>query len=275
MSYEAIRWALTQQVPKSSAKFVLVAMANCVNGEGAEMLCWPSVKHLSEATSQDRKTVMDALQRLREWGFISDTGERKGITAQVPVYALKSPESGTVSATKEPPSKPVDTEQNSTENGTGTENGTVPDFPSNSTVFPAKQSQISLETVPKTGHGTSKEPVKNQEGTSKKRGGFDASSIGLPDWLEQDDWSRWCKDRKQRGKGITEDAARLQIKKLGDYRSDGFTPAEVIENSIANGYQGLFPPKRSAAKPVKTGSRYAGFREMDYSEGLTDGIPDA
>jgi hypothetical protein len=268
-----MRWAMSQPVEKSSAKFLLVAMADCVNGEGAEMLCWPSVKYLSDATCQDRKTVMDGLRRLRDTGFVKDTGNRKGITGQVAVYLLKSPENGTVKPSTEPVKKPESDASNSTEIGTGTENGTVPNFPPNSTEIPSQQYQISLVTVPKTGHGTKKEPVKNQEGTRKKSGGFDASLIDLPEWLDRADWTRWVSDRKTRGKAITEEAAKLQLQNLGNYRKDGFTPKEVIEHSIASTYTGLFPPSRKG-KP-KTPSRHSGFRDFDYEEGLTDGTPDA
>lgn len=152
------------------------------------MLCFPSVQALSSTTEQDRKTVMDNLQRLREMGFIEDTGARRGITGQVPVYRLKSPESGAVKTGQPPPSySPNSTEipsPNSTENGTGTKNGTVPVFPPNSTVFPIEQYRFSHETVPKTGHGTRKEQGIEQ-GRNKEKS-VCASMPGVPDQLFSD-----------------------------------------------------------------------------------------
>lgn len=47
MSYEAVSWAMAQNVGKSSTKFVLVAMAEHVNGKDTDMLCFPSVQALS------------------------------------------------------------------------------------------------------------------------------------------------------------------------------------------------------------------------------------
>lgn len=267
MSFDAIRWALAQPVEKSSAKFLLVAMASCVNGDGSEMLCWPSVQHLADTTGQDRKTVIDGLRRLREAGFATDTGARKGVTGQVAVYRLNSPKTGTVSPASSTPPQAADTDSNSTENGTGTENGTVPKTDTNSTAFPYQESQISLETVPKTGHGTSKEPVMKKEGTRKRVSGFDASTIVLPDWLDRSDWCRWCKDRKTRNKRITEDAAKLQLSKLAEYRVEGHSPTSVIDHSIASGYTGLFPPKR-ASSPATT--KHAGFSGKNYREGVSE-----
>jgi hypothetical protein len=264
VSFAAIRWALDQPVDKASAKFVLVAMASCVNSEGGAMVCWPSVQHLADMTSQDRKTVIDGMRRLREAGFIEDTKERRGATGQVVVYLLKSPAIGTVTKTPAPVVDAPPTTPNSTENGTGTENGTVPLLDGNSTAFPYEESRFSLETVPKTGHGIKKESVKNKERTKKKKG-FDASLIDLPEWLESEDWAMWCRDRSTRGKGISEDAARLQIKSLDKYRAAGFTPREVIEHTIASSYTGLYPPKRAAAPST---GKHSGFAEKNYREGV-------
>lgn len=132
MSVEAISWALAQPVERSSAKFVLVAMANCA---GAEMTCWPSMAYLSEATSQDRKTVLENVKRLIEAGYIEPTEGRAGRTGQVVVYRLTTP-------------------GKESQKRTSTENGPVPKTDTKSPVFPAKESRFSVETVPKTGHGT-------------------------------------------------------------------------------------------------------------------------
>ncbi len=86
MSVEAITWALRQDIPRSSAKFVLVVLANCASGD--TFVAWPSAAYLSDATSQDRKTVLANLKKLAASGFIEDTGKRKGVTRQVPVYRL-------------------------------------------------------------------------------------------------------------------------------------------------------------------------------------------
>lgn len=146
MSNEAINWAFAQPIKHSTAKFVLVAMAN--HASDGDWLAWPSVVSLTEATGQDRKTVLENLKRLTAMGHISDTGARKGSTKQVPVYRLN----------RDP--KPVEQSQKRDDS----ENGTVPKFPDNSTVFPKEQSQNSVETVPKTGHGT----IRNHQGTIKE-----------------------------------------------------------------------------------------------------------
>ena len=178
MSNEAINWAFAQPIKHSTAKFVLVAMANHA-GDG-DWLAWPSVVSLTEATGQDRKTVLENLKRLTAMGYISDTGSRKGATKQVPVYRLnRNPE-------------PIEQSQKRDES----ENGTVPKFPDNSTDFPHKESQNSVETVPKTGHGTIKEPSTEPSGNHQVvlRKSPDVTGSRLPaDWMPTPADIEFCK----------------------------------------------------------------------------------
>jgi hypothetical protein len=92
-------------------------------------------------------------------------------------------------------------------------------------------------------------------GTARKRAAsFDPCAIDLPQWLEREAWVRWCKDRATRRKAITEDAARLQLKKLGEYVQAG-TPAEkAIDHAIESGHQGFYLPLTSR---TTTGNRPA------------------
>lgn len=246
MSVEAITWALSQPVKHSSAKFVLTVMANYAD---ADFVCWPSAALLSEQTAQDRKTVLENMRRLRDLGYLEDTGERKGTTKQVVVYRLKKPESGTV-ITSPTPASPA---SNDTENGTLPPGQQVPNSPSKSPVFPDKQSQISLETVPifpgnspengtrnrKEPSGTVKEPVKRQARAQ--------TMPILPDppaWVPRDLWDAWLEVRKKKRAWPTVRAVQLTIEELTKWRAQGHNITEIIENSIKRGYTGLFEPKQ-------------------------------
>jgi hypothetical protein len=87
VSVGAITWALAQPVDRSSAKFVLVVLANYAN---ADMCAWPSIAAICDATCQNRKTVMDGLRRLVSAGLIVQTGESAGRTGRVSVYQLNA-----------------------------------------------------------------------------------------------------------------------------------------------------------------------------------------
>lgn len=174
MSVEAISWALSQPVERSSAKFVLVAMANCA---GPDFQCWPSMGYLTEATSQDRKTVLENVKRLIEAGYIAATDGRKGKTNQVVVYQLHTP-------------------SEDTKKRNSPKNGTVPKTEAKSPVFPAKESRFSVETVPKTGHGTIKETSIEPSGKQRQPARKRADSLPCPDGVTDDTWADWLLLRK-------------------------------------------------------------------------------
>jgi hypothetical protein len=102
--------------------------------------------------------------------------------------------------------------------------------------------------------------------TPKRAASFDPSSVELPECVSAEDWARWCADRSKRRKPVTPEAAKLQLAKLVAFMADGHLPKDVIDNSIANGYQGLFAPK--AAPNVNGG--HTGFAKKDYRKGVND-----
>lgn len=129
---------------------------------------------------------------------------------------------------------------------------------------------------PLNGCATNQEPrTKNQEPdkepppTPRKRGnGFDAAAIELPDWLDREDWQGWVADRKARKKPVTQEAAKLQLKQLADLRAEGHQPSAVIANSIASGYQGLYPPRTQTRTKSNGGTAHGNFSQQDYHAGV-------
>lgn len=202
MSFNAITWALSSPIQHSSTKFVLVALANCADEQGN---CWPSIASLSDATAQDRKTVIANIKRLIESGWIEDTGQRKGTTGQIAVYRLNRTKNGTVKEAQK---------------RNHPENGTVPVFPDNSTVFPVKESRFSVETVPKTGHGTYQEPIKEpvKETKTRKRAVVDwvteLASRGV-DPVVADSWLQVRKDKRAAVTVVAVDGMEREAAKAG------------------------------------------------------------
>lgn len=222
MSVEAVTWALGQPITHSSAKFVLVVLANCASAD--TMMAFPSSTYLSSATGQDRKTVLANLVRLREWGLIEDTGHRRGETKQIVVYRLmvdgdlfsNTPKSGTVPKTE------LSQKRNSSENG-GKESR-----------FSAKQSQK---------RDTERSEPKGNRQIEIARALKDAK---IPD----DVWREWSAYRSS-VKGWTSKARELSLCTLRELVAEGHDPRKVVEQSIECGWSGLFAPRAKSVPNAK------------------------
>jgi hypothetical protein len=90
----------------------------------------------------------------------------------------------------------------------------------------------------------------------KRPSAFDSSSMELAAWLPKGSWLEWCQHRKEIKKPLTPQAAKKSIESLDRCRQAGFPPKAVIDHSIANSYQGLFPPKDNSARAKAPASTY-------------------
>jgi hypothetical protein len=267
VSFNAIRWAFAQPIPKASTKFVLIAMANCVNEGGKEWLTWPSYRHLSERTSLDAKTVEAGVSRLKELGYLIDTGRRAGGTGKVVVYKLNTPENGVVITDPEGEGGSLPQHANGPESGVIKSEANGPEFPGNPPKFPAQSPQISGVTTPKTGDVTSKGTSKR----TKKESG--ESALTRPADVSEQVWKDWTALRTKKRAGVNATT-------LDGARSEAALAGVTLERFLAiwcmRGSQGL---EASWLKPSERGGkstgRHAGFKNIDYTEGVTDGIPDA
>ncbi|WP_155808230.1 hypothetical protein [Bordetella petrii] len=88
MSIEATKWARLADVEKSSSKLVLLNLAMLVHYKAEDWTVFASIDYLANVTHLNRKTVIEALGRLRELGAIQDTGRRAGDNRSSIVYRL-------------------------------------------------------------------------------------------------------------------------------------------------------------------------------------------
>lgn len=101
---------------------------------------------------------------------------------------------------------------------------------------------------------------------------FDASAVQLPDWLSAEIWSSWVAYRRDLKKPIKSQQTVTQaINLLDRCRLNGYSPDEIINQSIANGWQGLFEPKGSRPQRRQESRVTERFADKDY--GKTE-IPD-
>ncbi|MBS2822772.1 replication protein [Klebsiella pneumoniae] len=96
---------------------------------------------------------------------------------------------------------------------------------------------------------------------------FDALAVQLPDWLSAEIWSSWVAYRRDLKKPIRSQQTVTQaINLLDRCRLNGYSPEEIINQSIANGWQGLFEPKGAKPQPrqqVRVAENFAG---KDYGQ---------
>lgn len=94
----------------------------------------------------------------------------------------------------------------------------------------------------------------NKPPKSPRAGSFDAASVQLPDWLSAVTWSSWVEYRRDLKKPIKSQQTVTQaINLLDRCRLNGYAPEEIINRSIANGWQGLFEPDGQAKRSRDAG----------------------
>ncbi len=89
---------------------------------------------------------------------------------------------------------------------------------------------------------------------SEKNSRLQSQGQELPEWLDKEAWNEWVAFRKEQRKKLTPMSIKKQIKFLEKHKADH---AAIIEQSIKNGWTGLFELKRG---------RNALDTECDYSE---------
>lgn len=98
------------------------------------------------------------------------------------------------------------------------------------------------------------------KGIGKEKDGNISNDINpltpLPDWMPLDAWDGFC---SMRGKTFTPHAQQLAIKTLDGFRNAGFNPREVLEQSIMNGWKGLFEPKPKGNRNENARTNYGRY----------------
>lgn len=99
---------------------------------------------------------------------------------------------------------------------------------------------------------------------------FDPLSVELPEWLSAETWSSWVAYRKEIGKSIKSmQSVTLAINVLSRSREKGYAPEEIINQSIASSWQGIFEPKQPKGQQQFRSQQRAmpeSFATKDYGQ---------
>ena len=188
-----------------------------------------SIKHASEAVNNLAGRNILTLRRIGQTRYI-------GINTGLDKWAVKK--SVLLSATPE----------------NGKSKKRCETLPENRHNPPRNQGELS----PKTGNTKDIIPETDKNITSPEPSGgkatqFDPLSIPVPEWLNRQAWQEWIQYRQEAKKPVRTELTVTKIfNLLKECLDEGHDPAEVINASIANGYQGLFKPKFPVRKPQPT-----------------------
>lgn len=118
----------------------------------------------------------------------------------------------------------------------------------------------------KTKENINKPPISPKKNSHK----FDPLETELPDWLSAETWLSWVTYRKEIGKSIKSKQSVTQaINVLSRSLEKGYTPEEIINQSIASGWQGIFEPKTPKGKSQQRPQQRAmqeNFATKDYGQ---------
>lgn len=203
------------------------------NGDG----CYPSTKRQSEETGLSERSVCTHLELAEKAGFIKRCAH--GFSGQAwkrNQYVASYPE--------------------------GTELGSVAIIDDGGT----EDSSVSLKGTEPLSEGTEPNDKKAlnhvQSNTTDKHSSKTTPEkrkpkFILPDWIPREDWDDFMELRKKKGKPLTERAKDLTIRKLADFNARGSPPDQVLQQSILNGWTGIFElteqknDQHSLNKPTK------------------------
>lgn len=100
--------------------------------------------------------------------------------------------------------------------------------------------------------------------------GLEKHSLALPAWLAADDWRRFADyRRKASGKKFTPEAEKLNLDRLSKLYDAGNDPIAVLDQTIANGWSGLFEIKKPQARASPSAYQTPGEKRKSFVDQLT------
>jgi hypothetical protein len=67
--------------------------------------------------------------------------------------------------------------------------------------------------------------------------------ISIPEWIDRETWQDFISMRKSKKTDNTPRALSMILKRLTQFREGGHDPNVILENSVMNGWKGVFEPK--------------------------------
>ncbi len=224
---------------------VYVALARHADANGR---CYPSCQRMADMLNVHKNTVGRAVLRLEEAGWI-DVDRINGARNHYQLLPIGGiPSGGGVSAQPTPPMVPVSKAQPTPLVVPTDTTGDTPPPP------PALRTDTTSGVLRKTKKEDQEGRPKKDKARRKAAAELAEIPTGLDTGAFRQKWGEWIKYRIAIRKTLTRQTADGQLKKLAEWGEAAAVAA--IENSITQGWQGLFLPKedRNGRQRTNTGS---------------------
>lgn len=241
MSMELMVKAMKTKVGNPLRKLVLIKLADNASDQGE---CWPSYQHIADQCEISKRSVMLHVSNLEAQGLLKKEirkGGPKGNSSNL--YYL------TLTGAAYSPGVVQEIHQGGASAALGGSAGAAP------------RTSHSFEPVIEPVEQT----VADAPSTKKKASKFDPLTC-KPANVSESTWADWCQHRKEIRKPLTATTCAKQAKTLAGHHA----PDAVINQSISNGWTGLFPEKvlPGAQQGQRRQTNEPDFNDSTWAEGL-------
>ncbi|MDR2099980.1 MAG: hypothetical protein LBP40_04020 [Campylobacteraceae bacterium] len=108
-----------------------------------------------------------------------------------------------------------------------------------------KSSEVIHSEAKASSFITSSPLTKNENSNLQKNEKNQISTQNLPDFINPALWDDWTRHRREIGHSLKPTTIQKQLKQLAEWQKQGYDANKIIEQSIMNGWQGLFLLKKS------------------------------
>lgn len=251
---------------KGTKLMIMVRLADFSSDEG---ISYPSVETLSRQIGAGVSTIRDACSELEKDGWLTKKQRRNGNRNASNLYFLNVDKLETIAlqeiaklkkqrennAVSHPPVSDGSESDRSENSNYGRFD--PPDSGVKGGFHPPESGgdpSVNSKHDPSVNSKEDPKPATQKKSTVK----FDPLSV-RPENVSEPVWQDWVKFRKEIKKPLTETSCRQIAKKLAGHPD----PDSVLCDSIANGWQGIFPERTTGRKPAKPGT-HSGFSDKNY-----------
>ncbi len=251
---------------KGTKLMIMVRLADFSSDEG---ISYPSVETLSRQIGAGVSTIRDACSELEKDGWLRKKQRRNGNRNASNLYFLNVDKLETIAlqeiaklkkqrennAISHPPVSDGSESDRSENSNFGRFD--PPDSGVKGGFHPPESGgdpSVNSKHDPSVNSKEDPKPATQKKSTVK----FDPLLV-RPENVSEPVWQDWVKFRKEIKKPLTETSCRQIGKKLAGHPD----PDSVLCDSIANGWQGIFPERTAGRKPAKPSTHF-GFSDKNY-----------